>query len=186
MRVHKITNLVIIILLISIIIYCLLMNNSLSRALENAGLNSRGIRYIEDIDVDPNGDRISIIHTYLNSGQVALVRVRQNALGFWVVEEVSTCTDGVTMARLRWQKSAGISRFTPSAAGSFETEYHFVYAGNNAKNLISMYPSMLPENCTANVQQSGSLYVIHIICFDTSYPQIDMKEILLYHDLIEE
>ena len=186
MRLHKIVNIVIVILLIVIAIYCLLMHNSFSLALNHAGLSSRHVRYIEDIDVKSNGDHISVVQTYTDSGKVALASLRKNALGFWVVERVSTCTNEDTMAEMHWGKSAGISRFDPGSAGSFEDELHYVFAGNNAKTWIKMYPSMLPINCTANVQQSGSLYVIHIICFSTGYPQINMHEILLEHDLIEE
>lgn len=186
MRTYKIANTVIIIFLIVIAICGLLSYNSIPLALNHAGLTFESMQYIEGIDIEADGDHFSVIQTYTDSGKVALALLKKNTFGFWVVDRMSACTNEKPVAQILWSKSAGISRFSPSDAGDFENECHYVYAGNNAKKQITITPSMLPANCAANVRQAGSLYVIHIICFSTDYPQINMTETLINHGFIEE
>ena len=151
-----------------LIIFFVLQANSLSISLSNSNINSNNIREIAQLDVLlKGGNAFKVIQSTTKEGELALVQLEKNWLGFWEVTKINTPkTDaGQTYTSTVWVKSAGTQRYTSTDIPEFAYEWHHVYCGNDALKWICFPEDTLPENMTVNIQQIGEFYIIHTISF---------------------
>lgn len=141
--------------------------NSLRLALSGAGLCADAITEIVELDADSNGEVFQILKTTSETGEIALVRVVKNTLGFWRVETINTIRreEQMDYVSIAWVKGAGARRFTHLENAEFENEWHYVYCGEDAVKKIEFAAGELPHNVTVNIQQAGEFYLIHMITF---------------------
>lgn len=151
---------------------------SFSIALLRAGLDHQAISFVEQIDVDANGKRFSVLQTTTHTGTLALVRMTENAFGFWSVSDVEIAENDVGYTSIAWVKGAGVRRYEFQENPVFEQEWHIALCGNDAQKAIALQPEHIPENCTVNVQQAGEAYMIHLITFSQNGIELELRKIL--------
>ena len=152
-----------------------------------ANLNTAPISYVEQLDIDSNGDEFCVFQTRTREGDLALAYATRDKLGFWHVNRVKSANATQKHTSLAWVKGAGIRRFSHLDAPIFEQEWHFVYCGDDAIRSIELLPGQLPNNSTVNIQQTGETYLIHLIVFSSEELDLDMlnlRELLIHSGYI--
>ena len=185
MKKGRILAIVAVVVIIVLIGYCLLAHNSLSLAVEHAGYQADSLSYIVELEKDSLGFAFSVFQTYSDSGEIALIYAKRDAFGFWHLENINDYRSEHGYASIVWSEGATVRRFAVEQNPVFEWEWHYAYCSDNAINSIVINPEQLPENCTVNVQQAGSFYLIHIIRFATDTESFDIGQILLENGCIE-
>ncbi len=153
-----------------------------SVAVHFANLNTDPISYVEQLDIDSNGDEFCVFQTRTNEGNLALAYATRDILGFWHINRIKSASATQKYTSLAWVKGAGIRRFSHLDAPIFEQEWHFVYCGDDAIKSIELLPGQLPSNSTVNIQQTGENYLIHLIVFSSEELDLDMlnlRELLI-------
>lgn len=154
-------------------------------AVSFADLKSRPISFIQQLDVDSNGNQFCVFQAYTDEGNLALAYATRNELGFWHVDRVKSANETQKYAAIAWSKGAGVRRFTHLENAIFEHEWHFVYTGNDAIKAISFSPGQLPDNSTVNIQQAGKQYTIHLIVFSAESVAFDLRELLIQNGCVK-
>lgn len=155
---------------------------SFSAAVHFANLNTDAISYVEQLDIDSNGDEFCVFQTRTSEGNLALVYATRDKLGFWHIDRIKRASATPKYTSLAWVEGAGIRRFSHVEVPTFEQEWHFVYCGDDAIKSIELLPGQLPDNSTVNIQQTGKTYLIHLIVFSSEELDLDMlnlRELLI-------
>ena len=167
MKQKNIVILCVVILSCILITFFILQANSFTIALNCSNIESANLREIVELDTLTDDKPFKVIQSTTKSGELALVQLEKNWLGFWEVTKVNTPkTDaGQSYTSTAWVKGAGTQRYTATDIPKFVNEWHYVYCGNDALKWIQFPEGSLPQNITVNIQQIGEFYIIHTISF---------------------
>lgn len=166
---------------VCLIVFFVLQANSLSFSMRAAGLETDDVKLVEALDIDLDQE-FKVLQTEKETGELVLVRMVKNKLGFWEVADLNSANSSErnnNYVSIAWVKDAGIKRFTHTETPVFEYEWHYVYCGYNAKEKIEFLPEQIPNNVTVNIQQAGEYYLIHVVTFadpdtNSSFPVWDI------------
>jgi len=167
-----------------LVAFFILQACSLNMALRSAGI-STNIAFMP-VELDMEEDRqVKVIVSETDDGEIAVVRLQKNALGFWRIISRKESGENLTVPGVAWVKHARIRSFgTVNNTDNYQREMHFVYAGNNAQKLIEILPEQIPANTTVNIQQHDELYMIHVITFATESFEFNAYEVLVENGCI--
>ena len=158
-----ITKLCIALAVLLVIAFFVLRANSEALALSINGIEHKNVRYIVDTNLGNDDTPYKVLQSYTKSGELALVKLEQNQLGFWTVFDINSGYYNGTYSHMAWVDLVGTRRFAATDKPEFLKEYHYVYTGNNAQKLIEIPAEQIPHNTTVNVQQLGEFYLIHMV-----------------------
>ena len=162
-----ITILCIVFIFFLLMTFFILQANSLSIALSSSNITYDNPRQIVELDTLTGEKDFKVLQSTTKDGELALVQLERNWLGFWEVINVNTPKNdaGQTYVSTAWVKGAGTQRYTATDIPEFVYEWHHVYCGNDALKRIHFSEGSLPQNITVNIQQIGEFYIIHTISF---------------------
>lgn len=128
--------------------------------------------------LDGNGQEFRVVADNRDNKYGGMAIITRNKLGIWMV---SLNTQEV----ISWSKY----NFGRVYVGTPEPslEIHVIYCGNNAVRKINDLSEIIPNNCTAYVEQHGSSYLIHLMSYSGSeeYNRINLYGYLLGNGYIE-
>lgn len=164
-----------------ILIVFLIRAFSFELALWRSGLSTFGYNTIVHSFNNMNNCEYKVISTSTDKSDIVLVHLQKNKLGFWKVREKKEYIGDDDLVRADWMLSGGSKGYDYRLGSDLEHEIHIVYCGKNAIRLIEFLPGQLPENTTANIQQAGDEFQIHLISFVSDFVEIsnfDVKKVL--------
>lgn len=184
---HKFIPIISILLLVlSVVCFFLLKHNSQTIALRNAGIDVR--ERIQELDTDEfGGSTFRILQCQTTEGDLALVHLTQNKLGFWTVFTLDT--EALGFVQYDWHSFSSSQVYPDDASPDpqivYNREYHFAYCGNNAQQLIDFPEEAIPPNMTIGIEQIGSFYLIHAIAYADTRPTFDITSLLREYGFVQ-
>jgi len=183
MKKHIWGRFLLVFLVLVFIAILIIYHSSFKIALSKADVKERNVNYI-DTGIDDNGHEYRVVFHYTHDNMVKILLLTKDSLGIWHVTDEAVGPDSadtgyVTMG---WMRFASIRRYDVNDQARFDSEVHKVYGGNSATKQIEIPLDLLPPNVSANVFQSGTMYVIHFV----SYGDADTLDQFYFSDFLDK
>ena len=142
-------------------------------------------------EIEHNYDRIlgefKVIQTETKNGQLAIVLMKKDKLGFWNVDYSNKAIDSKSnFIEFSFIRNTSIKRYDAMENGIIEHEWNYIYFGTDAIQSIRFKPEQIPENIIFNIDQFHNKYCIHLTTY--SDPDIigdlDVEKILVENNCI--
>lgn len=140
--------------------------NGFELALKMAGISNEDPYVYDLVSQDMDGRYCKVIQsTMTDTGTPVLAIVSQRDNGSWEVTHISeasgsrACTGWLGGWQTRFYKTY------PTVMHSSDCPKYFIYYGNDARRLIELKDSDIPNNVAVSVEQQDGEYWIYVVCF---------------------
>lgn len=112
---------------------------------------------------DTNEVEFKIIQTQKDEN-ISLLYMLKNRYGFWSISYKTEIPDA-KMLMINWMDFNGA--YDDLTNNNNLVAYNYLYYGINAKKRIEIETNQLPNGLACNVQQTGNVYIIHVMSYDS-------------------